>query len=333
MAHHARAGAISANRMVVVAIAVVSLLFILMVSKAFSGTGTAVAEPVPSLVTNERAAKLADRDTDGDGRPDWEEVLWGTDPHNPDTDGDGTRDGEETRNQARSLALTIDADAGNEPTTQSTTMTDSVAKELLGTYMDAYAGGESISRSGGQAMVNNALTQSNANVELPSFDASTLRTLTATERVRTYYLERVRSILSRVGDEAPGEFYALGVMLGTDGDEGSAALTETATLYQEAVKELAELPVPDDAVATHVRLCEATLQYAHVLEMVAQANKDPLQSALYVSLFPTIEQEARLAIAGHLSYRYETLGMVEDLSASTKSTVSTNEQRVLDTIE
>ncbi len=34
-------------------------------------------------------------DSDGDGLPDDEEAIWGTDPFNPDTDGDGLLDGEE----------------------------------------------------------------------------------------------------------------------------------------------------------------------------------------------------------------------------------------------
>ncbi len=36
-----------------------------------------------------------DLDSDGDGIPDWLELLIGTDPYNPDTDGDGLSDGEE----------------------------------------------------------------------------------------------------------------------------------------------------------------------------------------------------------------------------------------------
>jgi hypothetical protein len=34
-------------------------------------------------------------DSDGDGLPDWMELLLGTDPFNPDTDGDGLSDGDE----------------------------------------------------------------------------------------------------------------------------------------------------------------------------------------------------------------------------------------------
>lgn len=310
MARHARA--VSANRMVVVAIGVVTLLFILMVGKVFSGNSTAVSKPVPTLITNERAADLADRDTDGDGRPDWEEVLWGTDPHNPDTDGDGVKDGDEEHTRNKPLALAIEADASTKLSKLPETMTDTVAQELLGTYMEAFAGGEQLSQKSGQAIVDKTLATSNVSVELPTFDSSTLQTLSATENVRSYYVEQVRTILSRVGEEAPGEFYALSILLSSEGEEGGTALAETAALYRGAVEDLSALPVPDDALSSHATLCEAVLQYAHVLDMIAQAHKDPLHSALYVVLFPSIEQRARMAVAAHLSYRYETLGMFEE---------------------
>ena len=36
-----------------------------------------------------------DKDSDGDGLKDWEELLWKTDPNKADTDSDGTNDNEE----------------------------------------------------------------------------------------------------------------------------------------------------------------------------------------------------------------------------------------------
>ncbi len=44
------------------------------------------------------ASEEANKDSDGDGLKDWEEILWKTDIHNPDTDKDGTSDGEEVKN-------------------------------------------------------------------------------------------------------------------------------------------------------------------------------------------------------------------------------------------
>ncbi|OGD66657.1 hypothetical protein A2Z61_00915, partial [Candidatus Campbellbacteria bacterium RIFCSPLOWO2_02_35_12] len=43
----------------------------------------------------EAIKNIAEKDSDRDGLKDWEEALWGSDPHNPDTDGDRTPDGEE----------------------------------------------------------------------------------------------------------------------------------------------------------------------------------------------------------------------------------------------
>jgi hypothetical protein len=48
-----------------------------------------------SIVPSE--TRSGDRDSDGDGLPDWQEALYGTDMNNPDSDGDGAKDGDEIR--------------------------------------------------------------------------------------------------------------------------------------------------------------------------------------------------------------------------------------------
>lgn len=55
---------------------------------AFSLTTT---PPEPLIATGGTSANL-DKDTDGDGIPDWQEILFGFDPKKKDTDGDGTPD-------------------------------------------------------------------------------------------------------------------------------------------------------------------------------------------------------------------------------------------------
>ena len=66
----------------------------------FSGSKNGQAKYVaeqekgPLIVALEQSSQL-DKDTDGDGLKDWEELLWKTDPNKADTDGDGTNDNEE----------------------------------------------------------------------------------------------------------------------------------------------------------------------------------------------------------------------------------------------
>lgn len=50
-----------------------------------------------AYTTQENPLSIAEKDTDGDGMKDWEEVIIRTDPNNPDTDGDGVPDGKETQ--------------------------------------------------------------------------------------------------------------------------------------------------------------------------------------------------------------------------------------------
>lgn len=52
-------------------------------------------EKMSSVVVVDEQKNSFDKDTDGDGLKDWEELLWKTDPNKKDTDGDGANDGEE----------------------------------------------------------------------------------------------------------------------------------------------------------------------------------------------------------------------------------------------
>ena len=79
------------------------LVFILLIFAGwfyFSGSKNGQAKDVaeqeksPLIAAVEQTSQL-DKDSDGDGLKDWEELLWKTDQNKADTDGDGTSDGEE----------------------------------------------------------------------------------------------------------------------------------------------------------------------------------------------------------------------------------------------
>ena len=85
---------------------------------------------------------LSDRDSDGDGLPDWEEHLYGSDPLVFDTDKDGTPDGEEVR-QGRDPTKANTAPPGTPPNDYLPTLSDphfaTSSSDILGIKKEFFA--------------------------------------------------------------------------------------------------------------------------------------------------------------------------------------------------
>ena len=74
------------------------------------GASLANAESTEALLKS-----YAIQDTDGDGLPDWEESLYGTDPKKADTDGDGVNDAQAVKEGLVKLSLSAEVPAAPGP--------------------------------------------------------------------------------------------------------------------------------------------------------------------------------------------------------------------------
>jgi hypothetical protein len=80
----------------IIALSAAIVLVVVIIILNYWRPSTTKYENNNSIASNTNATSSAmTLDSDGDGLPDWKEILYGTDPHNIDTDGDGTPDGEE----------------------------------------------------------------------------------------------------------------------------------------------------------------------------------------------------------------------------------------------
>jgi hypothetical protein len=110
--------------LVALALAIMAILIALAFnysrSRTINNKDNLVAE---TNATSSIVASLNSIDSDKDGLPDWQEVLYGTDPKSADTDKDGTPDGEEIKSNRDPLKANT-AVKGQEPN-------DKISPELI----------------------------------------------------------------------------------------------------------------------------------------------------------------------------------------------------------
>lgn len=103
-----------------IALMVFTLGFVLSNNKFYSSKESALLSQALPTTTPESM----DKDSDVDGLPDWKERLYGADIYNKDSDGDGTSDGDEIR-------------AGRNPIVANTAKQGEAPSDLLGYLQDA----------------------------------------------------------------------------------------------------------------------------------------------------------------------------------------------------
>ncbi len=294
--------------MVALAVAMVTLAFVMLVSHAFYGRGTlAVADPLP-IRDASTLTHATEVDTDHDGLADWEEVLWNTDPHTPDTDGDGVRDGDE-RSAGRDPAQAgsgIFAQSTLNNTAQEdlpTTATDAMARELMSTYFATLQKGGSLGADEQSAIVDRAMQSAKEFVKVPTYTTADVHIVPATTASRTAYVEAVRVALYNVATKAPSEYNALALITQGNKEAGLADLRIIIEIYSSNLAILRDIPAPTDAVEIHAKLVATYLAYVASLENIAVMDADPARGILGVSTFMNNQGTLAQALVGYLQYK------------------------------
>ncbi|MFA6158496.1 MAG: thrombospondin type 3 repeat-containing protein [Candidatus Paceibacterota bacterium] len=253
-----------------------------------------------SLVADKIDTKKAfEKDSDNDGLKDWEEVLYGTKPNDPDTKGQGLGDLKEVEKIRASSTITVDTFANS----SSTTATDRFSRELFTRYLEAKRAGQDITPELSDAIAND-LTSKSYDVEMPAFDATTIKTVNTSDLsfIRTYGNDLATIATTPMPDGVPNELFIIEEITTqqSTSDQNSADLSELIDRYTRMHEKLIKMKVPADIKSAHAQFVQGLEILRDAVIGAKSLDTDP------VGALPKIAQyEDGATIIGASSLRFK----------------------------
>ncbi len=217
----------------------------------FSETTVSTSIPLDSskMFTKERtatASSIHTADTDGDGLPDFEERLRGTDVEKPDTDGDGTSDGEE---------VTL----GRDPKRAG-------PDDILATPITVV---ESSSKKGGSPSSGEEVVTPSAS--LTREDEPPAVAEVPQENPLHLYGNAVGAVIMEAGTDTTAELALLNRLAGNKKMTGELAqgLLMMAKKYDQVAKNIDSVISPEQAISVHQKLADSYMNYAKAVHLFA----------------------------------------------------------------
>ena len=243
-------------------------------------------------------------DTDGDGLPDWQETLLGTDPTKADTDGDGVSDKDEVAIGANPTAWgTATGTKDRDPNAPSTTET--LARDLYADYTkltekgtftaderdEVFAG--IIKRDIVPLDLGQNLTIADMKIKagapVDAYTALITVIFRESTRVREYELATFARAVN------------------TDTFSGTPALKDAATLYAYIAKALLEVEVPPELAHEHLAATKSVGALAYAVSLMGNWKGDPLDALSYIDAFNRAETESQKSVNELFSLAAELL--------------------------
>jgi len=265
---------------------------------------TLVVATSSTFDANSAAAQI---DSDHDGLPDWEEALYGTDPHNPDTDGDGTPDGKEIALGRNPLVKGpndfINPKSNTATSTASTeklTSTDVFARDFFAKYAQLNQSGVAITSDNANQIVSDYLKTA----PLPAIDAKqyTLNDIplidSSMTNMRNYQTEYI-AVFTKYWPTDPknNEMYILQQAFANNNPTAINGLTSIISIYQNALNADLSLAVPKLAAAGHLNVVNALSTYIKTLQMIRNSFTDPISGYVALNVFPTNQSNLVFSMA------------------------------------
>lgn len=293
-----------------------SFLALLMVSASYllSGPSFLTRSIANAGSTEELLKEYAEKDTDTDGLPDWQEALYNTDPNNPDSDGDGLSDGEAARagklTPQTSASQLPTADDGTPRTTEDIladipgvdpapgSITEQFSEEFLQQIVGAN-GGQPLTEEQQQELIGQLFTQySTKAAKLFASTYGTISVHTNTSVSLSGYTQVVESVYIQ-NDVDAEESNPLSLMeaLITNNDSSAAPkLLRISKAYAAMAADMRAAQVPPSLAPTHVKSVRALEELSKSTAAISSFQKDPLASLGALTVFNSSSKDFAASI-------------------------------------
>ncbi len=254
---------------------------------------------------------IATKDSDGDGLPDWEEALYGTNPNLVDSRGLGMPDGEAVQKgliipkAVADIPATSAANGGSgtdglPPPPAEGTLTAAFAQSFFTLYLQAKqaAGGGDLSEEELNGVVNQALQNLAATTKLaPDFKILGDLTLRGTgpDALRVYAADAEKIFLSNTADATTTPLANLKMVVEKDDTTALTRLVSIAKMYRTSAAGLAELAVPTELSSAHLLLVNSLMRMSQLANDFSRYHDDPLASMLALGQYVAVGQNLEKA--------------------------------------
>jgi len=258
--------------------------------------------PAFSVLYNEENEK----DSDGDGLKDWEEVLLNTNPYNKDSDGDGIEDNEDedSRNSSAITVAVLQNSSDNSQASEELTRTDLFAQEFFAKYMtEKVLGDGEINENAVDRIINSTLGVMTGEIEYKKYNNSDLRVTndSSTSAIRRYGSE-MGLLMKELKGDSPQDPLTVFQEAVTGSDEATETLTTFVKKYEVFITKSILVTVPVSASEIHLSVVNAMSKLSKTIEKLSVIKEDPVESMIGVDAYPSVAGEWVIAFIDAQEY-------------------------------
>ncbi len=232
------------------------------------------------------------KDTDGDGLKDWEEVFWKTDPNNPDTDGDGTTDGDEIDLERNPKVAGPDDELFLHPAFESsskgaTTTTSKIGARIANDYLALKESGTPITPEITEQLVNSILESTEPVLVLSYREGDfNIDSDSSRQSLRAYADSLGRVFLDNTPDSYVNELFAAHRAVYHEDMTELEQIDIVIESYEKIDREILQMSVPALLIEEHTNVANSVKGLLSVIKTMRDMDKDMVSGIVALSDHP-----------------------------------------------